>query len=110
MQIGQQIKRLRGQKGMSQGDIGQSANLMRNYLSRVENGHTVPSLQTLERIAIALDVPLYMLFLENETPEPGNWRRKPDGRQKKKRSKRSSKKKRSAGVRAAAPAKGSRKN
>jgi transcriptional regulator with XRE-family HTH domain len=36
---------------------------MRCYISRVENGHTVPSIETLSRIARALDAPLADLFL-----------------------------------------------
>ena len=51
---------------MSQGDIERSTGLLRCYISRVENGHTVPSLETLERFAAALDVPLYMLFYTSE--------------------------------------------
>ena len=51
---------------MSQGDIEKSTGLLRCYTSRVENGHTVPSLETLERFAAALDVPLYKLFYTGE--------------------------------------------
>jgi transcriptional regulator with XRE-family HTH domain len=40
--------------------------LLRGYISRVENGRTVPSLETLERLAAALDVPLYQLFYRRE--------------------------------------------
>ncbi|PYV26996.1 MAG: hypothetical protein DMG24_05820 [Acidobacteria bacterium] len=34
------------------------------HISRVENGHTVPTLETLERLASVLDIPLYQLFYE----------------------------------------------
>ena len=44
---------------MSQRDNEERAGLERCYVSRVENGHTVPSLETLERFAGALGVPLY---------------------------------------------------
>lgn len=47
---------------MSQGDIEKRTGLLRCYLSRVENGHTVPSLDTLGKIAQALDVPLAQFF------------------------------------------------
>ena len=49
-------------KGLSQGDIEKSTGLLRCYISRIENGHTIPSLETLERFAGALEVPLYQIF------------------------------------------------
>jgi transcriptional regulator with XRE-family HTH domain len=66
MMIGTRLRQLRNQKGLSQGDIENSTGLLRCYISRVENGHTVPSLETLERFAAALDVPMYQLFFDNE--------------------------------------------
>ena len=67
--IGQVIRSYRGDRGLSQGDIEVRTGLLRCYLSRVENGHTVPSLETLERLAAALELPLYQLFYEgNEAP------------------------------------------
>jgi transcriptional regulator with XRE-family HTH domain len=66
MLIGQRIRQLREQKGLSQGDIEKASGLLRCYISRVEHGHTVPSLETLERFAAALDVPLYRLFYTGE--------------------------------------------
>jgi transcriptional regulator with XRE-family HTH domain len=65
MNIGQTIKDYRLQKGMSQGDIEKRTGLLRCYLSRVENGHTVPSLDTLAKIAGAMDLPLSQFFMEN---------------------------------------------
>ncbi len=53
------------QKGLSQGDIEKRTGLLRCYLSRVENGHTVPSLDTLAKIAGALELPLAQLFAED---------------------------------------------
>ena len=58
MNIGTTIRGYRLQKGMSQGDIEKRTGLLRCYLSRVENGHTVPSLETLQKIARALDLQL----------------------------------------------------
>ena len=66
MLIGQRIRQLREQKSFSQGDIEKASGLLRCYISRVEHGHTVPSLETLERFAAALDVPLYRLFYTGE--------------------------------------------
>jgi len=62
MNIGGTIRGYRLQKGMSQGDIEKRTGLLRCYLSRVENGHTVPSLETLQKIAGALDLPLSQFF------------------------------------------------
>ena len=65
MNIGATIRGFRLQKGMSQGDIEKRTGLLRCYLSRVENGHTVPSLETLQKIAQALDLPLSQFFAED---------------------------------------------
>jgi transcriptional regulator with XRE-family HTH domain len=65
MQIGTTIRGYRLQKGFSQGDIEKRTGLLRCYLSRVENGHTVPSLDTLAKIAHALDLPLAQFFAED---------------------------------------------
>ncbi len=65
MKIGQTIRGFRLQRGLSQGDIEKRTGLLRCYLSRVENGHTVPSLDTLTKIAQALEVPLAQFFSEN---------------------------------------------
>src|SRR5579862_10059659 len=62
MVIGSRLRDLREEKGLSQGDVEKSTGLLRCYISRIENGHTVPSLETLERFAAALDVPLYKMF------------------------------------------------
>jgi transcriptional regulator with XRE-family HTH domain len=65
MKIGTTIRGYRLQKGLSQGDIEKRTGLLRCYLSRVENGHTVPSLDTLAKIAAALEIPLAQLFAED---------------------------------------------
>ena len=64
MFIGKRIKQLRERRGLSQGDIEAVSGMLRAYISRVEHGHTIPSVDTLERFAVALDVPLYQLFCE----------------------------------------------
>lgn len=66
MMIGPRLRQLRDQKGLSQGDIENSTGMLRGYISRVENGHTVPSLETLVRFAAVLDIPLYQLFVADE--------------------------------------------
>ena len=65
MQIGTTIRTYRLQKGLSQGDIEKKTGLLRCYLSRVENGHTVPSLDTLSKIAQALDLPIAQFFADD---------------------------------------------
>jgi transcriptional regulator with XRE-family HTH domain len=64
--IGTTIREYRLQRGMSQGDIEKRTGLLRCYLSRVENGHTVPSLETLQKIAGALDLQLSQFFAEDQ--------------------------------------------
>src|SRR5262245_30390753 len=64
MNIGATIRTYRLQKGMSQGDIEKRTGLLRCYLSRVENGHTIPSLDTLAKIANAMEVPLAQFFAD----------------------------------------------
>ena len=68
MIIGERLRTLREHKNLSQGDIESRTGLLRCYISRVENGHTVPSVETLEKMARALEVPLYQLFYDGEQP------------------------------------------
>jgi transcriptional regulator with XRE-family HTH domain len=69
--IGERLKALREQKKMSQGDIERRTGMLRCYISRVENGHTVPAIETLEKMARALEIPMYQLFYDGEkTPAP----------------------------------------
>jgi transcriptional regulator with XRE-family HTH domain len=68
MQIGQRLKTLRDEKNFSQGDIEKATGLLRCYVSRVENGHTVPNVETLEKWARALDMPLYRVMYEGDAP------------------------------------------
>ena len=68
MIIADRLRELREHKNMSQGDIEKRTGLLRCYISRVENGHTVPAIETLEKMARALEVPMYQLFYEGEEP------------------------------------------
>ena len=76
MDIGNRLRQLREAKGLSQGAIEKRTGLLRCYVSRVECGHTVPTLDTIERWAMALDVFLWEVFAEAEAsseptrPEP----------------------------------------
>ena len=66
MVIGSRLKERRESKELSQGDIEKRTGLLRCYISRVENGHTVPAIETLEKLARALEVPMYQLFHNGE--------------------------------------------
>src|SRR3954452_9884969 len=68
MIIGDRLRALREEKKLSQGDIEERTGLLRCYVSRVENGHTVPAVETLEKFARALEVPLYELLYEGDEP------------------------------------------
>jgi transcriptional regulator with XRE-family HTH domain len=68
MIIGDRLRELREQKKFSQGEIEKRTGMLRCYVSRVENGHTVPAVETLEKFARALEVPMYRLFYDGEEP------------------------------------------
>jgi transcriptional regulator with XRE-family HTH domain len=68
MMIGERLRALRDEKKLSQGEIERKTGLLRCYVSRVEHGHTVPSVETLEKFARALEVPMYKLFYDGEEP------------------------------------------
>ena len=67
MEIGAKLRELRIAKNLSQGDIQKRTGLFRCYTSRVENGYTVPTVETLEKYATALEIPLYRLFTEEDS-------------------------------------------
>src|SRR5580698_3708886 len=73
MILGQRLRQLREEKKLRQEDIQQRSGLLRCYISRVENGITVPSLATLEKIARSLEVPMYRLFYDGE-PEAAEFK------------------------------------
>ena len=66
MIIGDRLRELREAKHLSQGDIEKRTGLLRCYISRVENGHTVPAIETLEKMARALELPLYHLMYDGD--------------------------------------------
>ncbi|HYT22030.1 MAG TPA: helix-turn-helix transcriptional regulator [Candidatus Polarisedimenticolia bacterium] len=68
MDVGDRLKQFRELRGLSQGKIEELTGLPRSYISRVENGHIIPSVKTLQRFARALDMPLYQLLYEGEKP------------------------------------------
>ena len=68
MIIGKRLRELRLEKKLSQGDIEKRTGLLRCYISRVENGHTIPAIETLEKFARALEVPIYQFFYDLDEP------------------------------------------
>jgi transcriptional regulator with XRE-family HTH domain len=68
MNIGDRLRTLREEKEFTQGEIEKRTGVLRTYVSRVENGHAVPSVETLEKFARALEVPTYQLFYDGEEP------------------------------------------
>jgi transcriptional regulator with XRE-family HTH domain len=68
LDLGTRIRTAREGKNFSQGDLEQRTGMLRYYMSRVENGHTVPSIETLEKIARALDMKLYQLLYYEDRP------------------------------------------
>jgi transcriptional regulator with XRE-family HTH domain len=68
MLIGERLRELREAKQLSQSDLEKRTGLLRCYISRVENGHTIPAVETLEKFASALQIPMYQIFYEGENP------------------------------------------
>ncbi len=68
MLICDRLRSIREEKNLSQGDIEKRSGLLRCYVSRVENGHTVPAVETIEKFARALEVPIYQLFYDGDKP------------------------------------------
>jgi transcriptional regulator with XRE-family HTH domain len=68
MIIGERLRALREDKKFSQGLVEERTGLLRSYISRVENGHTVPAVETLEKFARALEIQMYQLFYEGVEP------------------------------------------
>ena len=81
MIIGDRLREMREEKKLSQGDIEKRTGLLRCYISRVENGHTVPAIETLEKLARAMEIPMYQLFYDGEEPPatPYTYKRKSSG-------------------------------
>jgi len=69
--IAERLRILRESKKLSQGDIEDRTGLLRCYVSRVENGHTIPSIETLEKLTRALELSLPQFLYDGEAP-PAN--------------------------------------
>ena len=69
-EFGKRVRELRRKKNLSQEELAAKANLHYTYIGAVERGEKNPSLQSIEKIAKGLDVPLPDLFsfLEKSSP------------------------------------------
>jgi len=72
MDIGDRLRGIREEKNLSQGDVEERSGLLRCYISRVENGHTAPSVETLEKMARALGMPLYQFMYDGPEAPAGS--------------------------------------
>jgi transcriptional regulator with XRE-family HTH domain len=70
MIVGERIRALREEKKLTRGDVQERTGLQRTYIWRVENGYTVPAIETLEKFARGLEVPIYKFFYEGKKPPP----------------------------------------
>jgi transcriptional regulator with XRE-family HTH domain len=70
MIVGERIRALREEKKLSRGDLQERTGLQRTYIWRVENGYTVPAIETLEKFARGLEVPIYRFFYDGKGRPP----------------------------------------
>ena len=68
MVIGERLRALREEKKLTQGDIEKRTGFLCCHISRVENGYMVPTVESLEKFARALEVPIYQLLYDGEEP------------------------------------------
>ena len=69
MNLGKKIRHIRQVRGLSVVALAKHARVTPGFISQLEYSQTVPSLQTLQRVAAALDVSLIYFFLE-ESRQP----------------------------------------
>lgn len=68
MIIGERLRALREYKALSLADLEKRTGLLRYHISRIENGHAIPTLETLARFARAFELPLFHLVYEEDGP------------------------------------------
>ena len=54
--LGERVTTLRKKKGLTQSKLAEKAEISNNYVSNIENSHSIPSLETLVKICVALDI------------------------------------------------------
>jgi len=70
MELGDRVRERRQQVGLSLRDLAERTELTASFLSQVERGVTSPSIDSLRRIAGALDVPVFHFLLEPDKESP----------------------------------------
>jgi transcriptional regulator with XRE-family HTH domain len=68
MILSDRLLAIRGTREMTQADVAERMGVSEFYVGLVENGHTVPSIEILEKWAVALSVPVCQLFYDGEEP------------------------------------------
>lgn len=63
VKLGLRIKELRLEKGLSQEKFAEKANIHPKFIGKIERAEKKPSLDTIQKIAASLDVPVYELFI-----------------------------------------------
>jgi transcriptional regulator with XRE-family HTH domain len=64
MIIGERLRAIRNQKKLTYRALERSCGISKTYISRIEQGHIIPSVDELEAIAKGLEVPLHELFYD----------------------------------------------
>ena len=70
MELGDRVRERRQQLGLSLRDLAERSELTASFLSQVERGVTSPSIDSLRRVANALDVPVFHFLLEPDRESP----------------------------------------
>lgn len=70
--IGKNIQKIRKNRGLTQQQLARSIRVSQGVITRLENGHTMVSVDKLIRIAETLDVPIEALFVYDNESEPIN--------------------------------------
>jgi len=60
--FGERLKHVRREKGLSQGELADRAGINRSYLSMIENGHSSPTMDVVERLAAGIGISVWRLI------------------------------------------------
>jgi len=63
------IKNIRSNEGLSQQELAEKCNISQTFLGEIEIGRKYPSLQTLEKIANALNIDVYRLLMDKDSSD-----------------------------------------
>jgi transcriptional regulator with XRE-family HTH domain len=77
--IGAQVREMRIALGMTMAELAKSASLSVGMLSKIENGQTSPSLNTLQNLALALNIPLASFFTKYDEKREASYVKSGEG-------------------------------